>query len=423
MNFVKKIGKNWLTKKLEKQVKKLRKKHVFLVVAVVGSVGKTSTKLAIAEMLKTQKSVRYQEGNYNDRLTVPLVFFGHDNPNMFNVFAWLKIFRSNRKQIRRKHFYDVVVLELGTDGPGQLKDFEYINPDISVVTAVTPEHMEFFDSIDAVADEELAVTKFSKKVIVNVDDVSPKYIKNIKNLTTYGLQKADYMASISTKKNKQLINVSRSDLSINKEISLLGMQGAKVALAALAVANELDLTQANILNGLGHLKAFSGRMNILDGINKSTIIDDTYNSSPAAVTAGLDVVYAMKAPQKIAILGTMNELGKFSDDAHKEIGKYCDPKQLDMVVTIGKLAEEFTAKVAKQKGCQVHSFDSPYDAGDFVKSRLVKGAVVFAKGSQNRVFAEESLKVLLADRDDEKKLVRQSKYWLDIKEGQFGRRS
>ena len=423
MNFVKKIGKNWLTKKLEKQVKKLRKKHVFLVVAVVGSVGKTSTKLAIAEMLKTQKSVRYQEGNYNDRLTVPLVFFGHDNPNMFNVFAWLKIFRSNRKQIRRKHFYDVVVLELGTDGPGQLKDFEYINPDISVVTAVTPEHMEFFDSIDAVADEELAVTKFSKKVIVNVDDVSPKYIKNIKNLTTYGLQKADYMASISTKKNKQLINVSRSDLSINKEISLLGMQGAKVALAALAVANELDLTQANILNGLGHLKAFSGRMNILDGINKSTIIDDTYNSSPAAVTAGLDVLYAMKAPQKIAILGTMNELGKFSDDAHKEIGKYCDPKQLDMVVTIGKLAEEFTAKVAKQKGCQVHSFDSPYDAGDFVKSRLVKGAVVFAKGSQNRVFAEESLKVLLADRDDEKKLVRQSKYWLDIKEGQFGRRS
>ncbi len=422
MNFVKKIGKNWLTKKLEKQVKKLRKKHVFLVVAVVGSVGKTSTKLAIAEMLKTQKSVRYQEGNYNDRLTVPLVFFGHDNPNMFNVFAWLKILRSNRKQIRRKHFYDVVVLELGTDGPGQLKDFEYINPDISVVTAVTPEHMEFFDSIDAVADEELAVTKFSKKVIVNVDDVSPKYIKNIKNLTTYGLQKADYMASVSTKKNKQLINVSRSDLSINKEISLLGMQGAKVALAALAVANELDLTQANILNGLGHLKAFSGRMNILDGINKSTIIDDTYNSSPAAVTAGLDVLYAMKAPQKIAILGTMNELGKFSDDAHKEIGKYCDPKQLDMVVTIGKLAEEFTAKVAKQKGCQVHSFDSPYDAGDFVKTKLLKGAVVFAKGSQNRVFAEESLKVLLADRDDEKKLVRQSKYWLDIKEGQFGRR-
>lgn len=420
---IKKLGKNIISGILERQVKKLRKKHNFIVVAVVGSVGKTSTKLAIAEILKTQKSVRYQEGNYNDRVTVPLIFFGHENPNMFNIFAWLKIIRSNRKQIRRKHFYDVVVLELGTDGPGQLKGFAYIKPDIAVVTAVTPEHMEFFDSIDAVAEEELVVAKFSKNVVINVDDVSHKYIKNIKNAITYGLSSADYTAETSAKKTKQLINVSHGDLKINKEINLLGKQGAKIALAAVAVANELDLTQANIINGLGKLKAFSGRMNILEAINKSSIIDDTYNSSPAAVIAGLDVLYGMKASQKIAILGTMNELGNFSNDAHKEIGRYCDPKQLDIVVTIGKPAEEFTGKVAKQKGCEVHSFDSPYEAGDFVKTRLVKGTIVFAKGSQNQVFAEESIKVLLADSDDAKKLVRQSKYWLDIKESQFGRRS
>lgn len=417
---IKKLGKNLFSRILERQVKRLRKKHYFTVVAVVGSVGKTSTKLAIAEVLKTQKSVRFQTGNYNDRLTVPLVFFGHDNPSMFDFFAWLKIFRSNKKQIRRKHFYDVVVIELGTDGPGQIKEFEYIQPDITVVTAVTPEHMEFFDSVDDVAREELSVAEFSKKVVVNTDDVSSKYLKEINNLLTYGLNKADYRAETSPKKTKQMLKLDHVDLKINKEINLVGAQGAKAALAAVAVANELDLTQANILNGLGKLKPFAGRMNILSGINGSTIIDDTYNASPAAVMAALDAMYSMKAPQKIAILGNMNELGAHSKKAHTQIGEYCDPKQLDLVVTIGPDANEYIASAARAKNCKVKSFDSPYAAGDFVKENLERGALILAKGSQNKVFAEESLKVLLKNPEDVQKLVRQSKAWLDIKNSQFG---
>lgn len=417
---IKKLGKNLFSRILERQVKRLRKKHNFTVVAVVGSVGKTSTKLAIAEVLKTQKSVRFQVGNYNDRLTVPLVFFGHDNPSMFDFFAWLKIFRSNKKQIKRKHFYDVVVIELGTDGPGQIKEFEYIQPDITVVTAVTPEHMEFFDSVDDVAREELSVAEFSKKVVVNTDDVSSKYLKEINNLLTYGLNKADYRAETSPKKTKQMLKLDHGDLKINKEINLVGAQGAKVALAAVAVANELDLTQANILNGLGKLKPFAGRMNILSGINGSTIIDDTYNASPAAVMAALDAMYSMKAPQKIAILGNMNELGAHSKKAHTQIGEYCDPKHLDLVVTIGPDANEYIASAARAKSCKVKSFDSPYAVGDFVKENLERGALILAKGSQNKVFAEESLKVLLKNPEDAQKLVRQSKAWLDIKNSQFG---
>ena len=422
MNLVKKHGKNLISGILERQVKKLRKKHDFIVVAVVGSVGKTSTKLAIAKVLMTERSVRYQEGNYNDQLTVPLVFFGHESPGIFNIFGWLKIFMSNRKQISRRFFPDIVVIELGTDGPGQIELFEYIHPDIAVVTAITAEHMEFFNSLDDVAKEELAVTKFSKKTIVNNDDIDAKYLKNIKNLLTYGLEKADYKADTLPRKIGQVIKISKKDLSISKEIKLLGKQGAKTALASLAVAHELGLGQQNILSGLGSLRAYSGRMNLLDGINGTTIIDDTYNASPAAVIAGLDVLYEIKSAQKIAILGAMNELGKFAEESHRQIGKYCDSKKLEMVVTIGAMTEEFTALEAKNNGCEVYSFSSPFEAGDFVKTKLKKGAIVFAKGSQNRVFAEESLKVLLKNPDDINKLVRQGKYWLDIKEKQFGRR-
>ncbi|HSD56274.1 MAG TPA: hypothetical protein VLA92_03910, partial [Candidatus Saccharimonadales bacterium] len=103
---------------LESQVKRLRANNNFSVVGVVGSVGKTSTKIAIAQVLRASRRVQWQEGNYNDRVTVPLIFFGHSQPNILNVIAWLKIFIANERIIGKPYPYQVVVAELGTDGPG-----------------------------------------------------------------------------------------------------------------------------------------------------------------------------------------------------------------------------------------------------------------------------------------------------------------
>src|SRR5581483_9254604 len=115
------------------------------------------------------------------------------------------------------------------------------------------------------------------------------------------------------------------------------------------------------------------RMQRLKGIKDSLIIDETYNASPFAVKAALDSLYAMKAPQKIAILGNMNELGESSEEAHREIGAYCEPKQLNLVVTIGPDANKFTAEEPKKNGCQVASFNDPYSAGEFVRNRMAHG--------------------------------------------------
>lgn len=153
---MKKIAKNWLAKRLEKQVLKLRAKNNFTIVAVAGSVGKTTTKLAIARLLQDAKSVQFQEGNYNDRVTVPLVFFGQTQPSIYNVLGWIKIWFSNQLQLRKPYLHDVVVLELGSDAPGQIKDFAYLQPDIAVITAVTDEHMANFKTLDAVATENSA---------------------------------------------------------------------------------------------------------------------------------------------------------------------------------------------------------------------------------------------------------------------------
>ena len=117
----------------------------------------------------------------------------------------------------------------------------------------------------------------------------------------------------------------------------------------------------------------------------------------------------------------MNELGDYAKQAHQEIGDYCDPKRLDLVVTLGPEANEFLAPAAQAKGCQVKSFDSPYDAGEYIKSVIKDKAVALIKGSQNKVFAEEAIKSLLANKSDESKLVRQSPQWLDIKKQAFGK--
>jgi len=407
---------------LEMQVRQLRARHKFKVVAVVGSVGKTSTKLAVANLLSQTMRVRYQTGNYNHRVTVPLIFFGLSEPSLYNVFAWIKVFGVTQSEIALPYPYDVVVVELGTDGPGQIEQFAYIKPDVTVVTAVSEEHMELFGTLDRVATEELSVFDFSKQVLVNGDDIAGAYLAG-REFIEYSLksEQAQYhgVTKASGLLRGQKLALHMPGGTINADIHYIGDQGAKVAVAAAAVGDMLKVRKGDIASGLSELEPFSGRMQILDGIKSSTIIDDTYNASPLAVRAALDVLYTVRTGQRIAILGGMNELGAYSQQAHKEAGEYCDPKKLDVVVTVGRDAKKWLAPAARERGCTVHSFDSPYDAGAYVSGKIQKGAVILAKGSQNGVFAEEALKPLLADPTDAAKLVRQSPYWITRKQKLF----
>jgi len=407
--------------KLESQVKKLRQKHDFKVIAVAGSVGKTSTKLAVAQMLGVTEAVRYQDGNYNDRLTVPLIFFGEHEPSIFNVWAWFRLLRRNARALRKDYPYTYVVVELGTDGPGQLLDFAYLEPDITVITAVAAEHMEYFKTLDTVAAEELSVAKFSKKLIVNVDDIAAEYLTG-KEYVGYALDTtADYrLGELSSGDlHAPTAQLNLLGKNINVQLATIGKQGAKISLAAAAVADQLDYDEVSIQEGLAAIKPVPGRMQILAGKQDGIIIDDTYNASPLATKAALDVLYATEAPQRIAILGSMNELGDTAQKLHEEVGEYCDPKKLAMVVTIGKDAKQYLAPAAEAKGCKVMSFDDPNKAGAYVAEQLQPKAVVLAKGSQNGVFAEEAIKKFLANPDDARKLVRQSGYWMKIKAKQF----
>jgi UDP-N-acetylmuramoyl-tripeptide--D-alanyl-D-alanine ligase len=179
------------------------------------------------------------------------------------------------------------------------------------------------------------------------------------------------------------------------------------------------MTDQEVGEALTHIRPVKGRMNILRGLEDSVIIDDTYNSSPAAAAAALQTLYELQAPQRIALLGDMRELGGSSQREHEKLGELCDPSLLAWVVTIGVESEQWLAPKARARGCQVKSFRSAIEAGKFIHSVMERDAIILAKGSQNTVFAEEAIKVFLHATEEEEQLVRQSPTWLKIKNDFF----
>ena len=419
---MKKFAKNIVANILGWQVRRLKNKNDFKIVGVVGSIGKTSTKFAIANILSEAKKVRFQQGNYNDIVSVPLVFFNQEMPSLINIFSWIKVFIANEAIIKKPYNFEVVVLELGTDGPGQIERFaNYVHCDIAVVTALSPEHMEYFKDLDSVAKEELSVSKFSDKLVINSDLCNEKYYSNIKNkLITYGKN-----AKVDNRILKPVFSNDGSSFEVNNikfTMNALGIGEIYSATSAYCVAKLFNVEDVKIQNAVKSIEPVNGRMKRLKGLNKSLIIDDTYNASPVAVIASLEMLYNLKAEYKIAVLGNMNELGELSKSSHEEVGLFCNPKKVDLIITIGVDANKYLAPKALSKGCRVKSFDNPYDAGDFLKDELIKinkNIVVLAKGSQNGVFAEETVKIILENPEDANQLVRQSEYWLNIKKSMF----
>jgi UDP-N-acetylmuramoyl-tripeptide--D-alanyl-D-alanine ligase len=423
MNW-KNLPRTVVAKALERQVSRLIKSQHPVIVAITGSVGKTSTKLAIAHVLSSKYQVLAHPGNYNSEIGLPLSVFELEAPKpLINPLAWMKIL-SQVKARRQAYKYDALVLEMGADQPRDIQKFmHYIHPDIAVLTRIAPAHIEQFKTIEAILEEKWHLARGSQKVIINGEDkrLADKAKElNSSQLTTYGIDSGDYhFSSLKLHENgyEAQLHLGKHRLSVKTHVIAKHLLGS--LLAAAAVADKLKVEQTDILERLESWAPANGRMNPVKGKHESLIIDDTYNSSPEATFAALDALYQFRG-RKIAILGSMNELGDFERQGHEQVGRHCS--RLDLLVTIGRAANQHLAPVAIESGLkptQVHNFDSPYAAGEFVLKHLKAGDRVLAKGSQNGVFAEEAVKLLLADPADASKLVRQSPEWLAKKQKQF----
>jgi len=421
--------KSHIQAKLERAVKKYFKKHPEVkLVTVVGSVGKTSTKIAIGTVLNEKLRVRLHEGNHNSELSAPLAILGVEFPDdIRSIKQWRTVFKAVRLRIKQPTDVDVIVQELGTDAIGQIPHFgKYLKPDITVVTSVSPEHMEFFKTLDAVAAEELSAVNFSKQALINRDDVPGVYAADITNpnINTFGTTNAAEYRFESSDYTMQAgftgtFVAPEWDTPIPTTLSLVGEHSIRAAVAAGAVGVKLGLSELEVSQGMAKIRAVKGRMNILRGVNESIIIDDTYNSSPLAAASALRALYQLNVPQRIAVLGSMNELGDMSEAAHIEVGKLCDPIELAHVITVGEDAEKYLAPAARISGCHVVSFKSALEAGAYAHKYLEKGGAVLFKGSQGGIYLEEAVKVVLHSTEDEEQLVRQSPTWMKKKRAFF----
>jgi len=382
------------------------------VVVIAGSVGKTSTTQAITTVLDEHFNVRTTHANYNTATGVPLSILGEKFP--VSRLGWALLLPRMWLRAQKRQSFNMLVLEIGTDHPGELQQFAYLHPELGIVTAIAPEHMEFFGTLDTVAAEELSIGSFCEQLLINRDTVRPTFIKKYAGKTAHFIgSQTDYRITNSSGKTLDLLCGPLKLKSISTH--LVGRHSWYSMLVAATVAQLLGMDEKSIRRGLQNVKPIPGRMQLLDGRKHSKVIDDTYNSSPEAAIAALNTLYELPGKQHIALLGSMNELGKTSALAHRTLGNYCDPAKLDLVVTLGKDANKYIARAARQRGCEVIEAATPYAAAEIILQNLKSHAVVLAKGSQNGVFAEEAVKLLLKKQTDYTKLVRQTPYWLATK--------
>ncbi len=435
MQFFKKI----LIYILILESKLIVRKYQPFVVAVTGSVGKTSTKDAIYCVLKDEsKYVRKSDKSMNSEIGLPLTVIGV--PNAWHSFGgWSRnIFEGLKLIMTTREYPDCLVLEIGADHPGDISSIaKWLKPDISVITKVskTPVHVEFFNSPEQVFEEKATLATAVKEggsLILFADDpdvssLSDRVKRRNVSVLGYGTvatanvighdlsivykTEGDLRFPIGTKFNIDIHGVPTSVMISD----VVGETYQYPILAAAAVGLARGIHREAIITSLERYNAPHGRMNVVRGINDSTIIDDTYNSSPDATSAALRTLRSIEVSgSKIAVLGDMMELGKYSAEEHKKIGREV-AGIANVLITVGPRSRA-TADEAIRAGMDsrhVYSFDSSIDVGKAGMPVVVRGDVILVKGSQS-VRMERIVKALLRNPDlSADSLVRQENEWLE----------
>ncbi len=406
-------------------------KYKPMIIMVTGSVGKTSTKDAIAAALAETYFLRKSERNFNTEFGMPFTIIGVENP-WKNIFAWLRVFQEAfTLLLLPNHYPKMLVLEVGVDKPGEIAHLLYIaTPDMVIVTCLpeVPVHVEAYTSPQAVREEEFMPAYSlapSAPLIISADDQYARDMAQRLPVQTimYGVSND---GDIHIKNTEFLIEKgrvrgmqARVDISIPRTMTetivvrgALGRQQIFAPAAALAVAVALSVPVDAALAGLSSYMPPPGRGRIFDGIHGSIIIDESYNSSPAAVIESLSTLREFASPsRRVAVLGDMLELGRHSVSEHEHIGKLA-AQCVDVIVTVGVRAQ-CIAKTAEESGFNkenIYTFDTAKEAITALATFVREHDIFLIKGSQG-VRLESVVESLLRNPNDNIYIPRQDAHW------------
>jgi len=408
-------------------------KYAPKVIAVTGSVGKTSTKDAVYAVLSKVAYVRKSEKSYNSELGLPLTVLGV--PNGWNdPYIWLRNIGKGLKLIFTKNDYPKwLILEVGVGKPGDMKDTaSWLHTDAVIITAIgeTPAHIEFFSSRNHLIEEKAELIKTLKPdglLVLNQDDQAVLGMKKkTKNtIFTFGFgEDADLRGSGENIFYDEYgiprgigFRVDQDGVSLPVVIEgVFGHNHVYASLAALAVSSGLGLSLIPGIEALKNYDVPPGRMRLLAGIHQSLIIDDTYNSSPTASISAIETLGSVSATRKIAVLADMLELGKHTVEAHRNIGNIVR-EYIEVLIVVGPRASSIKDG-ALESGMEIGNifeFNTAIEAGEFLKTFIKSGDLVLVKGSQGMRMERAVGEILLNQEEKKNLLVRQDKEWLDKK--------
>lgn len=415
------------------------KKYKPKVVAITGSVGKTTTKEMVAQVLGTQYKIGKTRKNYNNEIGVPLTILGIVSDES-SMFKWLGILFVWARAIFTKIDYpEILVLEMGADKPGDIRYFcDFVSIDVGILTNVGISHLENFKTKKEVANEKgylLRTVPVGGLAVCNFDDEECKKIgirlQNKTNVASYGFEKgADIQASDMHFNYEDFKPHRGSDVRLLKgvgyklnhkgglmPVKLLHGMGYPSIYASLVAFSICDYFKINMIKAVEAVKDFyppRGRMIRLEGIKRTSIIDDTYNSAPDSVIAALKTLNEIEAKRKIVVLGDMLELGDEEEKAHRQIGKALADLGINHLVIVGgrsKFTAEEYGNLSKNEE-RIEWFDNPMGAGKFLQSLLKEGDLILVKGSQGMRMEKVVEEIMAKPNKKSELLVRQDDFWL-----------
>ena len=341
----------------------------FPVIAVTGSVGKTSTKDIIASVVSEKYKVLKTEGNMNNHIGLP--------------FTILKLKDE-----------EALVVEMGMNHFGEIDYLTNIaEPNIAVITNIGTSHIGNLGSRENILKAKLEIlnSKNIKNVVINNDNyLLHKWYEENKNkyeIHTYGIENE----SNSKAKDIYLMEQSSKFTAITENekyeitVPVGGEHFVYNALCALTVGRVLELSKKEIENGIKKFELTKKRMEISKIKDNVTIINDSYNASFDSMKAALKYLKDIEGERKIAVLGDMLELGSYAEDLHRKVGEEFNKNNIDVLVTVGELSKNINNVVTTKEN---YHFENNKEAEVFLNKELKQGDVALFKASNGMKFFE-----------------------------------
>ena len=352
------------------------------IIGVTGSVGKTSTKDIIASVLSRKYKTLKTEGNYNNEIGLPLT-------------------------ILKLKDHEAAVIEMGMSAFGEISLLTNIaKPTTAVITIIGSSHIGELGSRENILKAKLEIlegldTKGSL-IINNDNDLLHNWNEdntdNHKHIT-YGIEnKSDFMAqNIKIEKESSSFEIIYQGKTYNVIVPVGGQHFIYNCLCAIVVGLEYGIEIEEIIKGISEFQLTKRRMEVLRNDNNVTIINDSYNASYESMKAALEYISKVDSNKKIAVLGDVLELGKFSKQMHDKIGEEVVKNQIDVLITVGKEAENISNRAVElgMSSNNVHHFNNNKDAADFIKQIANENDIVLIKASNGMHFDEIVEKLVL----------------------------